>query len=85
MPSDRKHHKDPPLTEAPRDYTPSTYTRRGLKRAATAAAVAGLTGFTYALLPMAFAVGGAALGIWYVGAKFYEWLDAGRDDEPLRS
>ncbi len=80
------HHKDPPATEQPRDYTPTTHTRRTLKRAATAAAVAGLTAFTYALLPMAFAVGGAVVGLWYVGAKFYEWLDAGRDDdEPLRS
>lgn len=91
MPKYRDGWNDPPPTEQPRDWCGTKHgslykPRRTLKRAATAAAVAGLTVFTYALLPMAFAVGGAGIGIWYVGAKFYQWLDAGRDDdEPLRS
>ncbi|EYR81806.1 hypothetical protein [Shinella sp. DD12] len=85
------HHKDPPATETPRDWCGTKHgslykPRRTLKRAATAFVAAGLTGFTYALLPVAFAVGGAGIGLWYVGAKFYQWLDADRsDEEPLRS
>lgn len=80
-----KHHRDPPPTATPLDHTPANYVRRGLKRAAIAFATVVLTGMTYALLPIAFAVGGAALGVWWVCAAIYEWLERHTDEEPLRS
>ena len=83
-----KHHKDPPPTAVPLDHEPATAipsTGQVWKRALTAAACAAVIGLTYALIPIAFAVGGAAIGVWFVGAEVYGWLDAGRDDEPLRS
>lgn len=78
---------DPPPTEAPKDWdvfapTTNNYARRGLIAAATTV----LTGLTYALMPIAFAVGGAILGLWWAAAAFYEWLDGNTvDEEPLRS
>lgn len=82
-----KHHRDPPPTATPIDHTPTAggYVRRGIKRGLIAATVAALAAFTYALLPVAFAVGGACLGLWWVGVMLYEWLDGHTDEEPLRS
>jgi hypothetical protein len=80
-----KHHRDPPPTAVPLDHEPTNYVRRGLKRGAIAFAAAALTVVTCALMPIAFAVGGAALGVWWAGATFYEWLESQTDEEPLRS
>ena len=81
-----EHHRDPPPTTTPLDHEPVNYVRRGLKRGLSAAATAALTGLTYALMPIAFAIGGALLGLWWAAAAFYEWLDGhGVDEEPLRS
>jgi len=81
----KKHHRDPPPTTTPLDHEPVNYTRRGLKRGLIAAAVAALTALTYALMPIAFAVGGAILGLWWAAAAIYEWLESHTDEEPLRS
>ena len=71
-----EHHKDPPPTAVPLDHEPQTpSTGRTLNRALTAAACAAVIGLTYALIPIAFAVGGAAIGVWFVGAEVYGWLD----------
>lgn len=78
MPPDTKHHRDPPPTTTPLDHEPATAipsTGQVWKRALTAAACAGVIGLTYALIPIAFAVGGAAIGVWFVGAEIYDWLD----------
>ena len=75
-----KHHRDPPSTAVPLDHAPMAGTiykpHRAWKRALTAAACAGVIGLTYALIPIAFAVGGAAIGIWFVGAEVYGWLES---------
>lgn len=80
MPADRKHHKDPPASSEPRDHVPTTgtYDKRGIKRGAMAAVSFGAAGLIYALMPIAFAFGGAALGIWWVAADFRDWLDRRR-------
>lgn len=74
-----KHHRDPPPTTVPLDHEPTAGTiykpRRVWKRALTAAACAAVISLTYALIPIAFAVGGAAIGVWFVGAEIYDWLD----------
>ncbi|MCD1264026.1 hypothetical protein B5M44_04340 [Shinella sumterensis] len=77
-----KHHRDPQPTETPKDFDvyglvppQDQPTGRTWKRAMTAAACAAVFGLTYALIPIAFAVGGAAIGVWFVGAEFYDWLD----------
>lgn len=77
---------DPPPTTTPLDHEPVNYVRRGLKRGMIAAATTAVTGLTYALMPITFAVGGALLGLWWAAAAFYEWLDGNTiDEEPLRS
>lgn len=85
-----KHHKDPPPTDTPKDFdvygfAPAPKTiykpRRAWKRALTAAVCAGIAGLTYALIPIVFAVGGAAIGIWFVGAEVYDWLDRHTDQD----
>lgn len=79
---------DPPPTSTPLDHEPTanTYVRRGLKRGLIAAATIAVTCLTYALLPIAFAVGGAVLGLWWIAAGVYDWLDGHTvDEEPMRS
>lgn len=79
-----KHHRDPPPTAVPLDHEPATSipsTGQVWKRALTAAACAAVIGLTYALIPIAFAVGGAAIGIWFVGAEVYDWLDRHTDQD----
>jgi hypothetical protein len=80
-----KHHIDPPPADTPKDFdvygfAPAPKTiykpRRVWKRALTAAACAAVISLTYALIPIAFAVGGAAIGVWFVGAEIYDWLDS---------
>lgn len=81
-----KHHRDPPPTAVPLDHEPANYGRRGLKRGLIAAATTAVTCLTYAMLPIAFAVGGAVLGLWWIAAGVYDWLDRHTvDEEPLRS
>lgn len=72
-----KHHKDPPPRTTPTDYVPTgaIYNpRRTIKRSLAAFAVAGAAGFTYAIMPIAFAMGGAALGVWWIASDFRDWL-----------
>ncbi|WP_242221617.1 hypothetical protein [Shinella zoogloeoides] len=80
MPKYRDGWNDPPPTAVPLDHEPTASTihkpRRVWKRALTAAACAAVIGLTYALIPIAFAVGGAAIGVWFVGAEVYGWLES---------
>lgn len=77
---------DPPPTAVPLAHEPTNYARRSLKRGLIAAATIAVTGLTYAILPIAFAVGGAALGVWWIAAAIYDWLDGHTvDEEPMRS
>lgn len=82
MPKYRDGWNDPPPTTTPLDHEPATPTTGATwKRALTAAACAAVFGLTYALIPIAFAVGGAAVGVWFVGAEIYAWLDRHTDPE----
>lgn len=78
MPKYKDGWNDPPPTSVPLDHEPATAippTGQVWKRALTAAACAAVIGLTYALIPIAFAVGGAAIGVWFVGAEVYGWLE----------
>ncbi len=89
MPKYRDGWGDPPPSEAPKDWDCSGVSMTGpvykpgttWKRALTAAVCAGVIGLIYALIPIAFAVGGAAIGVWFVGAEIYAWLDRKTDPE----
>lgn len=79
MPKYRDGWNDPPPTTTPLDHEPVNYARRGVKRGLVAGCVAGLAGLTYALMPIAFAFGGAAIGIWWIASDFRDWLNRRRD------
>ena len=80
MPSDRKHHKDPPANSPPIDHVPVNYTRRGLKRGAIAAATFGLFVWCAIVVPVAIALGMAAIGLWVITENGRDWLKRKRAD-----